>query len=60
MDCTKANIELNWTPVWNLNQATEKTARWYSDFIENKSVNTYKDLVDYIDDSTSKKMVWSR
>lgn len=60
LDCTKANIELNWTPVWNLNQATEKTARWYSDFIENKSVNTYKDLVDYIDDSTSKKMVWSR
>ncbi len=32
LDSTKANSELNWQPVWNVEIAIKKTAEWYQAF----------------------------
>ena len=60
LDCTKAYTELNWSPVWKLNKAVEKTSRWYSDYLDIKKVNTFKDLADYIEDAKSNQIVWTK
>jgi CDP-glucose 4,6-dehydratase len=38
LDCSKAAIELAWTPVLDLSDALEMTVDWYRDFYAGKSV----------------------
>ena len=59
LDCTRANIELNWKPVWNLNHAAEKTAYWYAKFMSDKTAKTEQDLNDYIQNATNKNIIWT-
>ena len=42
------------------NKAVEKTSRWYSDYLDIKKVNTFKDLADYIEDAKSNQIVWTK
>jgi CDP-glucose 4,6-dehydratase len=53
LDCTKAKQQLNWKPVWNLQQTVEKTVEWYREYYENGTILTQKQLETYIEDAKS-------
>ncbi len=38
LDCSKAAMELSWTPVLHLSEALEMTADWYRDFYAGKNI----------------------
>ena len=38
LDCTKAKLQLGWTPQWNLNVALEATVRWYKAYQAHQDV----------------------
>jgi len=38
LDCTKAKLQLGWTPQWNLNIALEATVRWYKAYQAHQDV----------------------
>lgn len=58
LDCSKANILLNWQPVWNSGLALEKTAVWYKNYYSTNHIHTLKDFEDYISKAYEKKMCW--
>lgn len=59
LDVSKASRELGWRPVWPLNVAIEKTARWYRDFYESGDIGSRKDLADYVDDARRLGLAWT-
>ena len=48
LDNSKAIRELGWKPVWNTQQAIEKTVEWYKAFYEEKKVLTGENISDYL------------
>lgn len=38
LDCFKANSELGWSPVWDLNTALQKTVEWFKAYIKNEEM----------------------
>jgi len=38
LDCSKAQIQLNWQPAWDTQQTIEKTAEWYRAFYEGENI----------------------
>ncbi|MES2836963.1 MAG: CDP-glucose 4,6-dehydratase [Bacteroidota bacterium] len=60
LDCTKANTKLNWYPVWNTQQAIEKTIVWYKNYYENFVLNTESDLEEYIKKAVELKYDWAK
>jgi len=59
LDCSKANILLEWKSVWDSEMTFEKTVLWYKNFYTSKNVLTSGDLQCYIDDAKSKKINWA-
>lgn len=59
LDCSKANKQLNWFPVWDMNTAIEKTANWYKAFYDNGYLRTKEDLHSYIEDARSQQIEWA-
>jgi CDP-glucose 4,6-dehydratase len=59
LDCTKAQTQLSWNPIWNLEKTVEHTANWYKLFLEKNLVNTHADLEDYIKDAKERKALWA-
>ncbi len=58
LDCSKANAELSWKPVWDLSRTLEKSTQWYKTFyIEKKIISSFQ-LDEYICDAQSMGMVW--
>jgi CDP-glucose 4,6-dehydratase len=57
LDSTKANLELDWQPVWNLPKALDKTIEWHEAW--RKSLNMHdvciNQLQTYISDQESSK-----
>jgi CDP-glucose 4,6-dehydratase len=41
LDCSKANLKLNWQPQWNLNKAIESTVAWQKAYICQKNMRAY-------------------
>jgi len=41
LDCTKANIQLGWTPKWSLEIATQKIVEWQKKFNSNENMNKF-------------------
>lgn len=60
LDCTKANKELNWIPVWNTESAIENTVLWYKNYYENNTLNTEADLRNYITKAKELNYVWAK
>ncbi len=60
LDCTKANTQLNWKPVWNTNEAIHKTIVWYKDFYESGKINTEMDLQNYVSDAKKLNCIWTK
>jgi len=38
LDCSKARSQLDWSPLWNLENAIQKTVDWQQDFLQNKNM----------------------
>ena len=51
LDCEKAKTQLNWKPVWNLQQTVEKTVQWYREYYEHGTISTRRQLEDYLKDA---------
>ncbi len=60
LDCSKANIKLNWRSVWSSKKAFEKTVNWYRNFYEKNKINTLKDINSYITDAIEQNLSWTR
>jgi CDP-glucose 4,6-dehydratase len=59
LDCSKARAGLRWKPVWDVGTAVRKTILWYKAFYESKEIASSKDIESYIQDATSKKLIWT-
>ena len=58
LDCSKANIKLNWRSVWNSEMTFEKTVTWYKTYYQNQKISTLENLHSYIADAREKKLEW--
>ena len=59
LDCSKANILLNWNSVWSSDTTFEKTVTWYKSFYQDDQISTLENLNAYIAEATSKKLAWA-
>ena len=59
LDCTKANNELCWKPIWSTEEGLKRTISWYRNFYENNNLSTRDDLVNFIENATKQKVDWS-
>jgi CDP-glucose 4,6-dehydratase len=60
LDCSKSRTKLNWSPLWNVKTAVEKTFQWYRTFYEEKKVQSTEDLLHYIADAKKQNVSWVR
>lgn len=60
LDCSKANSLLKWKSIWNSKQTFEKTALWYKNYYEENKINTYENLINYINDAKKQDLEWTR
>jgi len=60
LDVSKAHKKLNWQPVWNTETAIEYTILWYKNFYEHKTLNTEKDLMDYVTKAKELNYAWAK
>jgi len=59
LDCSKANILLEWKSVWDSDMTFEKTVLWYKAYYENNTITTKEDLQAYISAAKTKKIAWT-
>jgi len=52
VDISKAFFKLNWSPKWSLENAIERTAKWYQFFDEKKDISnlSYQQIDEYFSD----------
>jgi CDP-glucose 4,6-dehydratase len=60
LDCSEANILLEWKSVWNSDITFEKTVTWYKDYYEKSAILTEENLSDYINDAKKKHIEWTK
>ena len=48
LDNSKAISKLGWKPVWNIEQAIEKTIEWYKIYYEQSKILTENNISDYL------------
>ncbi len=58
LDCSKARMRLNWSPVWDADTAFHKTARWYKTQYETGHLFTEQDWEEYIGDARVAGASW--
>jgi CDP-glucose 4,6-dehydratase len=51
LDNSKAVHKLGWKPLWNSEQAIEKTVEWYKNFYQEDKVLTKKNIEEYLKDA---------
>lgn len=59
LDSSKANILLNWQPVWQIDTTLAKTADWYRAHMINDELISQIQLNDYISDASKAKIEWA-
>lgn len=59
LDCSKANILLEWKSVWNSDMTFEKTVTWYKSFYQDKQVFSLENLRAYVADAFQKNLPWA-
>jgi len=60
LDCSKANILLNWKSVWDSDMTFEKTVIWYKEYYQNSTIGTLENLQTYINDARKKDLEWTK
>ena len=48
LDCSKANLKLQWKPKWRAEEAIEKTINWYKEYYHKKEIITCNNLNNYV------------
>lgn len=51
LDCTRANTDLNWHPVWDSRRAIDQAAKWYAAYLNDDTLSTASDIDAYIADA---------
>ena len=59
LDCSKANNEIGWQPVWDIEKAIRKTVNWYKEYYTSGRILTFDDLNEYILEAQERKMIWT-
>ena len=60
LDCSKANVLLEWKNVWNSTTTFEKTVLWYKHFYQNEKISTLENLQIFIANASEKKIAWTQ
>lgn len=59
LDCHKAEQELGWRPVWDVDTTLQRTARWYSAFLEDGRIFSREDLLGYVQAARAAGAGWA-
>ena len=59
LDSTKAKMQMNWEPVWEIKDTIEKTLDWYKTYIEDDQTITLEQIEHYTTDAVKNKKTWS-
>ncbi len=59
LDCSKAQEQLRWHPVWDTETAVRKTIRWYREYYENRNIITHSDLDSYCKAAAKAGLEWT-
>ncbi len=60
LDSSQARALLGWRPVWNVEEAIQRTASWYRAFLERNTVPSEGQLSDYVKDARDRGLEWAR
>jgi CDP-glucose 4,6-dehydratase len=58
LDISKAQCELGWQPLWNLDKAVSKTIGWYKSYYEDREVKTAEDLQSFTAGARAGRSRW--
>jgi CDP-glucose 4,6-dehydratase len=58
LDSAKAQAQLGWQPVWNLDTTLEKTADWYRAFQSSQAAISTHQLSQYVEAARSAQVAW--
>jgi len=58
LDCAKSRSQLNWVPVWSLEQGVTETANWYTNFNNNNQIITLDQLRSYLESAKDSEAIW--
>ena len=59
LDCTKAEQQLGWRPVWDASTTMERTVSWYRAMEGNGELRSAQDLAAYIVDARRAGLAWA-
>lgn len=59
LDSAKAQTQLRWQPVWNLDTAIDHTGRWYRKMLDHGDVSSVDELSEYVADAVSLGIDWA-
>ena len=59
LDSAKANMQLGWRPVWDIEQAIHHTASWYRQLLEAGEVSSTEELAAYVADAVDLGVDWA-
>jgi CDP-glucose 4,6-dehydratase len=59
LDCSKAERELGWRPVWDADTTLERTGHWYRDFYQSGRLNSADDLRAYLLAARNSGLSWA-
>ncbi len=59
LDSTKAETQLDWTPVWEFEKTVEVVTDWYKSYYNASEVKTERNLDEYIRDASRKSIAWA-
>lgn len=59
LDCSKARLQLGWTPTWNASTALIKAVDWYRCYHEQGVMLTHRHLAEYVQDALLVGQFWT-
>lgn len=59
LDCSRARTMLHWKPVWHVEQAIERTVKWYRRFYEQNEACSVEDLDAFVGDARNRGLIWT-
>ena len=59
LDCTKANTELSWRPVWDSARAIDQAAQWYAAYLSDGTLKTAADIDAFVADAQASGHGWA-
>lgn len=58
LDSAKANNQLGWQPVWDLDTTLQKTADWYLAFLDTQTLTSTQQLSEYLEAAKQARVGW--